>query len=673
MRQFSEVLGVKIDRLSTDQVLKQISSFVVSGKPHQVVYINVDGINRFLSDKRYRKIVNEADLVYPDGQGVVLASKFSEKTLNERVNAGDFLPDLCRLCVENEYKIYMLGSEKGVAKKAADYLCKKFDGLKIVGFHDGFFGHKDEEGIIKEINQLSPDILLVGMGVPLQEKWIKRNLPLLNVPVCWGVGALFDYYSLRVKRAPRFMREIGLEWLFRFIIEPRRLWRRYLIGNFVFALRLFTLLTLDAFLISTAWIGAYWIRYALNKIIDYPINPFGVYLYALPGIVGLWILMSIFFDLYRRRPRIDRVEEFAVIVKAVLMGLLVTMAFSFLFKEFDFGRSVVLIFGMLNLFLLSLSRNLITFIDRILERQEYGLKKVLIIGSGNLAQKIKKEIVDMPSGFEVVGGIGVDDLPNLEKIVDKQEIDEIYIADSDMTLKDKLNLVALHKNLDAEFKIVSDAFRIFANRIKLDKIMDVPILDLSSQGKDRFYIIAKSLADFLLAIIGICLFLPIGIIIAIFIKLESHGPVFFIQERVGKDFRLFKMLKFRTMYREVDEYELSPNDVKDPRVTPFGRFLRLWSLDELPQLFNVLKGDMSLVGPRPEMVFLVNQYESWQKERLCVKPGITGLWQITGRKDLPLHKNIEYDFYYIKHCSIVLDLLILLKTVPAVLKKRGAY
>ncbi len=673
MRQFSEILGVKIDRLSTDQVLDRISQFVASGKPHQIIYINVDCVNRYKKDLRYRKIVNEADLVYPDGMGVVWASKFSGKPLSERVNAGDFLPDLCKLCVEKKYALYLLGGEEDVARKAADYLREEYKDLKIVGAHHGFFENKNEEKIIREINHLSPDILLVGMGVPRQEKWIKRNLQQLNIPVCWGVGALFDYYSNRIKRAPLWVRGIGMEWLFRLVIEPARLWKRYIIGNFLFAIRLFTLLTLDALVLSTGWIGAYWFRYALNNFLGAPINPFSIYLHALPGIVGLWILMCIYFDLYRLRPKMNFMRDFPEIMKTVLMGLLATMAFAFMFKEFDFGRIVVVISGFLNLFLLTFSRSLITFIDRKIERRKYDFRKALIIGSGDLADQIKKELEDKPSGYEVVGLIGMNDILNLKTVVRTQEVDEIFIAESDMPLKDKLNLVSSQKELGVRFKIVSDAFRIFANKVRLDKIIDVPVIDLPSSGKDRFYLIVKSVADLLLAFVGTILCLPIGFIIAVVIKIESAGPVFFIQERVGKDFKLFKMLKFRTMYRDVKEYELAPNDINDSRVTPFGRFLRQWSLDELPQIINVLKGDMSLVGPRPEMLFLVQKYDKWEKERLLVKPGITGLWQVVGRKDLPLHKNVEYDFYYIKHRSLILDTLILFKTIPAIIEKRGAY
>ena len=120
-------------------------------------------------------------------------------------------------------------------------------------------------------------------------------------------------------------------------------------------------------------------------------------------------------------------------------------------------------------------------------------------------------------------------------------------------------------------------------------------------------------------------------------------------------------------------YDVAPNDLDDPRVTRFGRFLRRWSLDELPQLFNVFKGEMSIVGPRPEMPFLVQQYEPWQRRRLVVKPGLTGLWQVVGRKELPLQRNIEYDLYYVRHRGWLLDATILLRTIPAVLFRRGAF
>ncbi len=153
----------------------------------------------------------------------------------------------------------------------------------------------------------------------------------------------------------------------------------------------------------------------------------------------------------------------------------------------------------------------------------------------------------------------------------------------------------------------------------------------------------------------------------------NRGPLFYRQERLGRDGEEFQILKFRTMRPKADPYAPSPTDDNDERITPIGRWLRRFSLDELPQLINVLRGEMSLVGPRPEMPFIVERYQPWQRLRLQVRPGLTGLWQILGRKDLPLVENIEYDFYYINNRSLLMDLVILLRTVPVVLRGRGAY
>ena len=166
---------------------------------------------------------------------------------------------------------------------------------------------------------------------------------------------------------------------------------------------------------------------------------------------------------------------------------------------------------------------------------------------------------------------------------------------------------------------------------------------------------------------------PLAFVFALLIKLDSKGPVVFAHERVGKDGKRFQMLKFRTMVADCDPYAEAPVDQNDARITRFGRFLRRTSLDEIPQLINVLGGRMSLVGPRPEMPFIANEYTEWQAARLEVKPGLTGLWQVAGRKNLPLHENLEYDFYYVKNQSLALDLEILMRTIPAVILGKGAY
>lgn len=155
------------------------------------------------------------------------------------------------------------------------------------------------------------------------------------------------------------------------------------------------------------------------------------------------------------------------------------------------------------------------------------------------------------------------------------------------------------------------------------------------------------------------------------IGIDSKRPMIFIQERVGRNGKKFKMYKFKTMYVSTNPYEQKPNNGNDPKITPIGRILRKTSLDELPQFLNVLKGDMSLVGPRPEMEFIVNDYNEIHRERLKLRPGITGLWQISASRDKPIHENIEYDLYYISNHSILLDFVILIKTLFRVLQGAG--
>jgi lipopolysaccharide/colanic/teichoic acid biosynthesis glycosyltransferase len=187
------------------------------------------------------------------------------------------------------------------------------------------------------------------------------------------------------------------------------------------------------------------------------------------------------------------------------------------------------------------------------------------------------------------------------------------------------------------------------------------------------YRLLKRLADALASLVLVVLCLPLMAGLALAIRLQTGETPLFRQRRVGLGGKEFVMLKFRTMYSDTEAYAHSPEHPRDERVTSIGRWLRKYSLDELPQLFNVLRGEMSLVGPRPEMAFLVDQYEPWQRRRLEALPGMTGLWQIMGRKDLPLRENVEYDFYYIRHQSLCLDLAILLRTLPIVVLGKGAY
>jgi len=194
-----------------------------------------------------------------------------------------------------------------------------------------------------------------------------------------------------------------------------------------------------------------------------------------------------------------------------------------------------------------------------------------------------------------------------------------------------------------------------------------------ARAPSGIYFFVKRLFDLSFGLIGLILTLPFYLPIIFYIKKENPGPTIIRQRRIGQNGQEFILYKFRTMSTDSELYAAAPRRGDDPRITKTGKWLRQYSLDELPQFWNVLKGDMTLVGPRPEMPFIVAKYTDWQKMRLLAKPGITGIWQILGRKDLPLEENIEYDLYYIFHQSFFLDLAILLRTLPHLIFPRGAY
>jgi len=212
--------------------------------------------------------------------------------------------------------------------------------------------------------------------------------------------------------------------------------------------------------------------------------------------------------------------------------------------------------------------------------------------------------------------------------------------------------------------------------MKFPSIQELKHEDFSQLEKHvnkPIYEAVKLFLDVVFAYFALIFFSPFWLLIVLFIHLDSKGKALFTHVRIGKNGKPFKLYKFRTMYQGVKDQELAPQNPNDERITRIGKFLRRTSLDEMPQLINIFKGDMSFVGPRPEMPFIVEKYNAKEKKRLLVKPGLTGIWQIMGRKDLPLHHNLEFDFYYIEHRSLWMDFVIILKTFAVVISGKGAY
>lgn len=686
MRCVSHVLGIPIDRLTQTSFLIRLERFIATGTTHIVLYANADGMNQAVRDRRYARILQEADLVCADGMGVVWASKLTSKPLTERVNVGDMMAPFCALAAQKGYRLFFLGGAPEVAEQAAVRCRRQFPGLQIVGTHHGYFALNESDAVIKQINRGRPHVLLVGMGVPRQEKWIWQHRDTLHVPVLWGVGALFDYYAGKTPRAPVWMRRLGLEWCFRLMVEPRRLWQRYLVGNAFFVLRTCTLLLIDALLVTAAWLGAYWTWRGLDRSFGFTLNPIEPYLTTVPLIVGIWLVTCASFGLYRRSTGMAALSELAQVIRATGVGMLSTLAVAFLLRELSFGRPVVILSGALTFVLLSMSRLATRRVEQQLAQRGIGLRRALIVGTGPLAQRVRTEIETWPIGYDVLGFVRDGDTPTgslhgevlgsineLGPLISQHSIQDVFVASDHLQLHQELNLLVSHERWPVNFHLISKELEEFAQRVPLSRVVELPLLDLPWSRPTGWYEFTKRVFDVMGAAFGtLCLF-PLAIVIAVLITCESSGPVLFVQERVGRGGRRFMMYKFRTMFAEAPAYEVAPNDLTDPRVTRFGRFLRRWSLDELPQLLNVLRGQMSLVGPRPEMPFLVEQYQPWQQWRLAVTSGLTCLWQVVGRKELPLHHNLEYDLYYVRHRGWLLDLTILLRTIPAVLCRRGAF
>ena len=371
-----------------------------------------------------------------------------------------------------------------------------------------------------------------------------------------------------------------------------------------------------------------------------------------------------------------------------MLGLLVLAAVGFFFKELQFGRLVVLTSAAMNLVLQGASRMFFHRFERNLRRSGSLDLRVLIVGTGVPAIRLLQKLQDHPEdGYRVVGLL--DDAPelpekdvagvpvlghvdDLREVAIRHRVEEIFVALPSLGHTRMLSLVLGCEDLGITFRVVTNLFEVLTAGTQLDLVDDQPLVRLGLERVHALYEPCKRAFDLVCASVGLLLTAPLVAWVALRLWHSGVSP-WFVHERIGRDGRPFRMIKLRTLRDEVGAYEEAPRGADDPRITPYGRWLRATSIDELPQLWNVLRGEMSIVGPRPEMPFVVERYDTWQRRRLAVKPGITGLWQILGRKDLPMHENLQYDFYYIRNRSLALDASILLRTAGAVWSRRGAF
>ncbi len=444
------LFGLDLVRDTLKDAARKIVDLSARARRTTIFFINAHCVNTVIRDQQYQQALQSADMLLPDGSGLRLAAKMAKRSTPSNLNGTDLFPEICAEAAKNGQTIYLLGGKPGVAAEAVEHMEAQYGEGLFAGEQHGYFDESETDNVINAINASGASILMVGFGVPLQEKWVNAQRDRITTSTVMAVGGLFDYYSGNIPRAPLFVRKAGCEWIWRLAQEPRRLAGRYIAGNAKF--------------IMTA------IGYAL------------------------------------------------------------------------------------------------------------------------IARGIRQRYID-----------------------------------------------ASKRSLDL------------------------------------------SIALLVLLLLG-----PLVAAICLLITAEDRGSPFFMQTRIGEDGKPFRMWKFRSMFKDAEarRAELlnqSERDAtcfkmkKDPRVTRVGSWIRRLSIDELPQLWNVVKGDMSIVGPRPALPSEVAAYPEEARGRLAGKPGLTCIWQVSGRADIPFDQQVAMDIDYLNRRSPLFDLSLMVKTVPAVISGRGAY
>lgn len=464
---------------------------------------------------------------------------------------------------------------------------------------------------------------------------------------------------------------------------------------------------LDICLTAAAFIGAYLIKKYLFPVPFRGLTESPNYYIVLLMIIIIWYAIFSLFNLYASYRKRTFAQIFWNTINAVFTGMLVMLFFSYVFKIEDVSRVMMGLFFLLNIGLLAVSKGLIYRTVIRSRRKESNFRNILILGSRERAKDVISAIGSyLDVGYSIMGCLDVDGddvgkevkngikvigtIDHLEKILWQEVVDELIISIPLREFKNADKYIALAEDMGISIRIVPDwqlhylMYQPSVTTINFEKFLGIPTMTLISTPFNQGGMLIKSVFDYVFAAFALLFSLPFFLVVASAIKLSSKGTVFFKQERSGLNGRKFMVYKFRTMVadaearrQELDALDESDGPVfkikKDPRIIPFiGNFLRKTSMDELPQLINILKGEMSLVGPRPPIPAEVEKYEIWQRRRLSMKPGLTCIWQVTpNRNEVSFKEWMKMDLDYIDSWSLWLDLKILLKTVQVVFMGAG--
>ena len=462
--------------------------------------------------------------------------------------------------------------------------------------------------------------------------------------------------------------------------------RRFSTNYIVFSIFLDSVLVVLS-LISSAYLRPFFNNLWFVKEIALPVE-LRPEIYIITLIV--WIGVLFYSSVYDATKNIQFFQEFSNLIFASLLAAMTLAGILYLTYR-DISRFLFILF-ITQIVLASILWRIVPWLLLRMGVNNESADAVVVVGSGTIGKETRDFIEANPQLNKVFLGF-VDDenedgviapIKDIRKTILENDVQDVFIAlPRDETSKVD-SIVGVLTDQPVTIWVIPDYFSLILQRAEIGEFAGIPMLNLRAPALNNHQILMKRVFDLMLAVLLTPIVVALMLIIAIVLKIEGKGPVFFAQDRVGQNGRLFKMFKFRTMVvgaeniqparKDLDEADLMLHKLPDdPRITRVGKFLRRSSLDEIPQLFNIYLGNMSFVGPRPELPWVVAEYEDWQRKRFSILPGITGWWQIMGRSDRPMHLHTEDDLYYIKNYSILLDIKIMIITVWKVITGEGAY
>jgi exopolysaccharide biosynthesis polyprenyl glycosylphosphotransferase len=476
---------------------------------------------------------------------------------------------------------------------------------------------------------------------------------------------------------------------------PRHIQWRLLIG---------ALFLVDFFMLGLAFRLAYYVRFTLNISIfqEEAVPVLHFYETIVFFLIPVWLAIFVSVGLYNRKNLLGGTREYAKVFNATAIGMFFMIVAGFLLPEFVYARGWLILSGGLAFTLVAFARFLMRRAVYALRGQGYFLSPAIIVGANDEGRTLASQFLSWrTSGFLLTGFIDkklsmgepiiehlrcLGNLTDLDSVVKKYDIEEIILASSAFSSRDGLLDIFKRYGVASgiSVRLSSGLYEIITTGLTVNEFAYVPLVEVNQVRLSGFDRVLKGILDYSLTLPAVILLSPLFLAVGVAIKLDSPGPVFHRRRVKGVNGREFGAFKFRTMHVNGDEILAQHPELKeeldrnhklknDPRITRVGGILRKWSIDEFPQFFNVLLGDMSIVGPRMISPEEISEYNQWDINLLTVRPGITGLWQVSGRSDVTYDQRVRYDMHYIRNWNIWLDLQLMFQTIPTVIKRRGAY